>query len=69
MQPLGNFEACSLQFLRNMGGKILGYNSPILKKAKEPSRRSEVLEVCAPYQHRLGTYDKSESTDNNQLPL
>ena len=27
MQPLGNFEACSLKILKNMGGKILGYNS------------------------------------------
>ena len=27
MQPLGNFEACSLQILKNMGGQILGYNT------------------------------------------
>ena len=25
--PWGDFEACSLQILKNMGGKILGYNS------------------------------------------
>ena len=27
MQPLGNFEALPWQFLKNMGGKILGYNT------------------------------------------
>ena len=25
MQPLGDFEACSLQILENRGGQILGY--------------------------------------------
>ena len=27
MQPLGYFEACSLQILKKMGGQILGYNT------------------------------------------
>ena len=76
MQPLGDFEACFLQILKNMGGKILGYNikelgnqfkiSRMELEAKE-DQMTEVLKENARLQDKIKVQNLSKVTQSNCL--